>query len=479
MASKDQSTMHFVQGFHTENKSPTVMRTVVAILCFFGIMQPGWTQSNWAPAGIPFNVYSIRCLYHDAVDNTLWVGGDIRDGFESWKKVLLKYDGQVWTSYGYFNSTILAITRFQEKIIVAGFFTQYNDTPCQKIAYLEGDEFLPLGTGSDGVIQQLEVMDESLFICGTFSYVDDAQCNMVAVYDGANWYPLEGLPEVVNTDQASTIAKYGGKYWLGGNYDPIAWEETDESDIFFGQDDNWQPAAGGILGSISDVRDIEVYNGELIIGGSIYQSAGNAGNSIQLWNGSEWLELGGSLTGENFSTSQFGPVEDLDVYEDKLFIAGSFVNAGDIYSPYFTVWDGEKYCALGGEFTGYGGGGQLEFYNDTLYIACRDTVDGQFVNNLAKYVGDWEFDLCSSVSLEEQKTNDLHIFPNPANNNIEIQCNEPITKVTVYDGSGHKVQEYLVNSPSFTMKIEPKSSGIYLLRIETSHHDYLRKLIYE
>ncbi|GEM_PF-1122139 len=450
------------------------MKKIIFIAAIYFLATPGWTQSNWAPAGMPFNGAQVRCLYYDVIEDVLWVGGDIRDGIPN-NQVLLKYDGVEWASYGHFDNQILAITRFQDKIIVGGFFTEFNGTPCSKLAYLEGDEFLPLGTGSDGVIQNLKVIAGKLYVCGAFSYVGDAVCNLVAVYNGENWLPLEGLPEVVYTDQCSDIFKHDEDFWIGGNYDPIAWEETDESDIFYGFENNWQPAGGGISGSISDVRSLIEYNGELIAGGAIYQSAGNAGHSIMKWNDSEliWEELGGSITGPGFSTSSFSPVEDMDVFDGKLYITGKFENAGDIYSPYITVWDGEKYCWPGGIFTGYGGGGQIEFFHDTLYMACRDSVDGQFVNNLAKYVGDWAFEGCSTVEVSETKANvGMMLYPNPATDILILETEtyfQENATIIVFKPIGQTIltTTWPAGEKKKQIEVEHLSNGLYFISIAT------------
>lgn len=415
-------------------------------------------------------------MYYDEFENALWVGGDIRDGFESWKKVLLKYDGEDWTSYGYFNSSVLSIVRYHDKLIVGGFFTEYNETPCAKLAYLEGDEFVQLAGGSDGTIIRLTEFNDKLYVCGTFTFVGDVACNMVAIYDGNSWSSFTWFPEVDNTDQCYDLLYYEGNYWIAGNFGPVVGEDTNATDIFFGSESDWQPAENGILGSISFVTKLTVYNNELIAGGAIYKSAGNAGHSIMKWNNSEmvWEELGGSITGPNFSTSSFSPVDDMEIYNGKLFICGRFDNAGDIYSPFLTVWDGQKYCWPGGNFTGYGGGGEIEFFNDTLYMACRDSVDGQFVNNLAKYVGDFDFEECSTVGSIglTQRTPEFRLYPNPAENEITIESDSQITtqvSVTVFNSLGKIVLASLwrEGASKHTIPVRTLRSGFYVVVIDS------------
>lgn len=63
------------------------------------------------------------------------------------------------------------------------------------------------------------------------------------------------------------------------------------------------------------------------------------------------------------------------------------------------------------------------------------------------------------------RENELRIFPNPANDRIEIEYIQPISKVYIYNSSGRLIDE-LVNISGNTIKISHLKPGYYFLLLE-------------
>jgi hypothetical protein len=89
----------------------------------------------------------------------------------------------------------------------------------------------------------------------------------------------------------------------------------------------------GYNNSISSMKE---FNGELYIGGQFIEFAGvkNA-NSLVKWNGSNW-----SAVGAGFDKS-FGPqVRSMEVFNNKLYIAGRFDSIAGVQVKNIAVWNG-------------------------------------------------------------------------------------------------------------------------------------------
>jgi hypothetical protein len=60
------------------------------------------------------------------------------------------------------------------------------------------------------------------------------------------------------------------------------------------------------------------------------------------------------------------------------------------------------------------------------------------------------------------------IYPNPARNTITVLSNDLIRNVSLYDLQGRLLSSQKVESEEFVMDISNRSTGIYLLKIETA-----------
>lgn len=98
----------------------------------------------------------------------------------------------------------------------------------------------------------------------------------------------------------------------------------------------WHPLGTGIQGTTFVVDDLVVYRGEVIACGE-FPSAGNVPGTanIAAWDGVQWKSLGGGLS---------APARALVVRDDKLFVAGSFLQAGAIASKCVASWNGSEWA---------------------------------------------------------------------------------------------------------------------------------------
>ncbi|MBQ2488181.1 MAG: T9SS type A sorting domain-containing protein, partial [Bacteroidales bacterium] len=112
-----------------------------------------------------------------------------------------------------------------------------------------------------------------------------------------------------------------------------------------------------------------------------------------------------------------------------------------------------------------------------IFIAFRDVTGGNergmlLLDNV-KFLG--ENVIFSDVkNISSIRT---RLYPNPANDFINIESEEPITSVTVYNALGQKV--YVNNSVNMELFQVPTSSfvnGVYFIRVNTSTGSAMEKI---
>ncbi|MBK9592503.1 MAG: S8 family serine peptidase [Crocinitomicaceae bacterium] len=98
---------------------------------------------------------------------------------------------------------------------------------------------------------------------------------------------------------------------------------------------------------------------------------------------------------------------------------------------------------------------------------------------ISSFFGEYE-DYCVYIGpqtgIDESAITSLNVYPNPATNQIQITCSEPIQSIQILDYSGKHI---LHASPSETnlISVDGLASGIYFVRVETASGIYLAKFI--
>ncbi len=140
---------------------------------------------------------------------------------------------------------------------------------------------------------------------------------------------------------------------------------------------SWQNLGVGVTG---EVKTLVVYQNKLIVGGSFVDAGGLDCPYLASWDGSAWNDLGGTTN---------SIVQTLAVWNNKLIIGGYFTQCENLQAKYIVEYDGNNFTTMG---TGMGGSqGQvmaLTSYNGDLYAGgFFSTAGGVTVNRLAKWNG--------------------------------------------------------------------------------------------
>ena len=424
-------------------------------------------QSGWEDAGMPYPSFGVSQLYVDPVNDERLACGFISlvndYGFVS----IASFDGATWNSFGVFNGTVKTCIRYGDSLLVGGAFPSINGDPVSFIGAWYDSAWHTFGSFSpDCVIRSLTIVNGELYALGAFETADGHSCHGVAKRQGGEWVNLGSINYAVgNEPQVLCIAEYQGNIVVGGEMNPIGMG----SDILQYDGTQWSDLGGGILGGFSAVGAMQVYSGELYVGGDIYVGAGNAGHGLMRWNGSIWNDVGGSMRDVYGTTNYNGAVVAMLEHDGKLLVGGGFGFAGDIEAGQFAIWDGLRWCAP------YDSIGDLvrtmTYYHDTLYLNCGNDLNLGTSNFVARWVGGAFEDTCGiAMAVDEFAINapgQLSTWLG-ADGNLSIHYDGVLpmsaTQVVLLDMQGRTV----LRSPfteGQTVSINHLSSGIYLVQL--------------
>jgi hypothetical protein len=263
-------------------------------------------------------------------------------------------------------------------LIAGGQFQFADGQPANNIARWTGTTWQPLGSGTDGSVASLALLPNGdVAVGGLFTIAGGVAARSLARWDGTNWHalgtPLTGTNPLVNglamlangdlvvggfftgagTTAVSHVARWDGVSWhaypslssgyvlcvqplrdgqfaIGGDF---AIASVGAGSVARWNGTAWQPVGPANLGG-ARVRAIEeLPNGDLVVGGEIWQVGGQAANHVLRSDGSNWQTLGSALTGVGGG----GGAQDLLwTPHGHLVVAGSFELAGGSVSRSLT-----------------------------------------------------------------------------------------------------------------------------------------------
>ena len=149
-----------------------------------------------------------------------------------------------------------------------------------------------------------------------------------------------------------------------------------------GTNENWEGGVG-VTGPNEEVYASAWHDGKLYLGGNFTKIGGKPAGYIGVWDGTEWLSLGGGVNGQVFA---------LLVEDGKLYVGGDFSRAGGVDALDIAVYDiaSESWSPLGRGIGGIVGSRVRALAHDgeKLYVGGSFIVAGTTVAvNLAAWNG--------------------------------------------------------------------------------------------
>ncbi len=275
------------------------------------------------------------------------------------------------------NGPVHAIVLYDNKLVVAGEFTEAGGRPIPYIAAWDGCSWSAVGTQNiHGPVYALHVFGGQLYAGGCF-YIDDSSTvfgnENLAVLNGGTWQWVYGYAN----DTVFAISEFNGHLVIGGAFTSVggnsAWK------VAYLDGTRWARFENTLGGS---VYAIATFRNELVVAGSTNYRYPPGGGMLQYlgavarWDGTRFvsLNMGFSLN----SPSRTPRVYDLLVCNDHLVACGYMEMAvgavpGTIeFVNHIASWDGATWTRLGDglDTTGYA----LLVSHDTLLVASSHTV---------------------------------------------------------------------------------------------------------
>jgi hypothetical protein len=246
--------------------------------------------------------------------------------------------------------------------------------------------------------------------------------------------------------------------------------------------------------SVTRLNFIRYHNRKLIVGGTFSQIDDVKMNNIGFLDSIGWHKFGKGLDyypGYSTCTSNF-PVHDIDFDEEKMYVTGAFNHADSSLASSIAEWDGTRWNSLGSGLrnpygtntdTTCGCGNGIAVSDRSLYVG------GNFLRSgfkPAHYFSSYSLSPKNNVHQTQKiiNQNPLSIFPDPANNFINVSLNssnEKILKAEIIDELGNASKSFDLKNQdganSMQFDTHDLSAGIYFMRLFSEKGILSRKFL--
>lgn len=174
-----------------------------------------------------------------------------------------------------------------------------------------------------------------------------------------------------------------------------------------------------------------------------------------------------SQTAKNTDETFVGAFNDNDTLRWMTYFGGNGItDNGKTISVYK---DQEVFVAGGGSFSAG------SFPTTPLTSGYYTSTGNMYISKLDIYALNIGIKELSSAKL----TNDIHVFPNPATNQITLKVKdlEKNSKLDIYNAIGQNVFSIVISSNSTVINIEQFTQGIYFIRMNLNEKTYSGKFI--
>jgi hypothetical protein len=135
------------------------------------------------------------------------------------------------------------------------------------------------------------------------------------------------------------------------------------------------------VGAYESVLAVALGGGKLYVGGGFTSAGGNPALNIACWDGTNWNNMGGGITGGDFPG-----VYALATKGNEVFAGGWFFQAGTTSVSHIARWDGTNWSSLNG------GANDIVFAvaadgNDVYIAGSFQSVGGVGATNIARWDG--------------------------------------------------------------------------------------------
>ncbi len=342
-----------------------------------------WQNGAWTTVGPTFATGSEIRAIKVAADG-IYVGGRSLSGTSSF--VALR--NNIWEPVGGgVTGEVYAIEQIGTRWVVGGNLTHVGGATgidVNSIAQWDGAQWSALGTGLDGTVRVISVLNNEIFAGGSFEASGGQAVTCVGRFDGTRWREVgNGLEGPVYS-----LSQIDGVLVAAGAFTRSNTEQLDHVARFV--NGGWEPIASGING---DVRTLVQFAGKLYAGGDFTKTDSKPALRIASLNNGQWRGL---LSGID------GTVSALTKYQDRLIVSGSFTQVGGVSAGRMAAFDGDSWSQFGAD-SGFSANCFAEFDGQLLAGGAFSVPNGP--SGVARFNGStWD-----AMGMLEGNVKGLHV----------------------------------------------------------------------
>lgn len=332
----------------------------------------------WEPvyAGLEGPVFALESCSL-GLEPRLYAGGSAWAGGYRWEPAVNRLDDGAWTEIGRDSwAKVLSFLCWNDVssdlLYTGGYLDDFEGSGCRGIVRWDGSSWSSID-GLNGAVRNMVIFDDgtgpALYAGGDFPNPMPPNSSVslrgIAKWTGTAWAPLGGgLFTSWDEYGVHALAVFddgtGPALYAGGAFENVYLPATDE----FMQVNNlakwdgvaWSPVGGGTPPEThSPVYDMIVFDdgtgSALYVGGRFASAGGVTVNNAAKWDGSNWSDLDGGVTGGSNPS-----VHALFVFDDgtgpALYVAGEFTTAGSTSVSNVARWNGTEWSAVAANLDG-------------------------------------------------------------------------------------------------------------------------------
>jgi hypothetical protein len=291
-------------------------------------------------------------------------------------------------------SVVYAMTIYNDTLVIGGYFHLLGDgvTVANRVVSYNGSAWSTLGIGPSngigagafaGTVFGLAVYKNILYATGSFTTLGDGRTSAknAAMFDGTAWSALGNGTSNGLGNFPKALQVYRGLLFFGGEFTTLG-SGASAKYIATWNGTAWAPVMSGITNGVSfHVNAFSLYNGSLVVGGNFAAAGLLTARRVVMWNGTSWSALrNGTSDGLNS-----GSVRALTEYRNAVWTGGDFQYLGDGSTQAWRLafWDSRNWMiprAAGASRNGVGGTvNTMVVFQNVLYIAGSFTFFGDNV----------------------------------------------------------------------------------------------------
>lgn len=458
------------------------MKTLTAL--FFTLLLSTLSISqDWIPMdrGIaPNSDDGVTDLKIDPSNNTLFASGvffksflgDTLWGIAKWDSHLSKWENLSSTGSPYARD----ISFYLGHLVSFAGHTQESRDDLQVFHTWIDDSWSYDPMGPNQSVFGSRIIDGELYIVGGFTTVAGVETFGIAIYDGKTFKPFFGKFSQ-NFHVIEDVIKFNDEIYITGQtlsgFPDYPW-----TGLAVLGDDQLNVAHTQFTGNFFQMwpHCLEVFQDELYIGGLLHEDQGFSGNGLVRFNGNDMRDVSGGVNAS---------ITDMKVYENELYVVGSFTriganvkwNSSQYGEECFGVakWDGRKWTCLNTEPVNIGIIKCLEIFRDTLYVG------GNFHN----IGGNENLSLVARKKINPNRSisnlGQINLFPNPTTGQINFEFLQSLTTIAdieIFNSLGQSIHSsiFLPWSKHYSIDFN-YPAGAYFVTVTVGAEGITKKLI--